>query len=215
MRAGGPAVCIGGASGIGASVAARLRDGGADVVVWDVNPPHDVRCDVCDPEQVEGAAEATIERLGVPATVTVSAGISRRRHAARCRGRRMGPGHGHERPGAWLVMRALARPMSEGHGGSMVAVSSVSAQLPDRSMGLDCASKAALDMVVRVAAIEWGPRCRRQRGGARRHRHAHARCDPPDRAPGWPASAGAPPSVGSGDPMTWRKPCLPSTGCPG
>jgi NAD(P)-dependent dehydrogenase (short-subunit alcohol dehydrogenase family) len=36
----------------------------------------------------------------------------------------------------------------------------VSAQLPDRSMGLYCASKAALDMVVRVAAVEWGPRIR-------------------------------------------------------
>jgi NAD(P)-dependent dehydrogenase (short-subunit alcohol dehydrogenase family) len=160
MRAGGPAVVVGGASGIGASVVARLRDGGADVVVWDVNPPHDVRCDVSDPEQVEGAAEVTIERLGVPATVTVSAGIG---HA----GMLLDAGVDEwdrvmatNARGAWLVMRALARPMSEGDGGSMVVVSSVSAQLPDRSMGLYCASKAALDMVVRVAAVEWGPRVR-------------------------------------------------------
>jgi NAD(P)-dependent dehydrogenase (short-subunit alcohol dehydrogenase family) len=59
--------------------------------------------------------------------------------------------------GVWLVMRALARPMLDGDGGSIVVTSSVSARLADRSMGLYCASKAALDMVVRVAASEWAP----------------------------------------------------------
>ena len=38
----------------------------------------------------------------------------------------------------------------------MVAVSSVSARLVDRSMGIYCASKAALSMLVQVAAAEWG-----------------------------------------------------------
>ena len=45
-------------------------------------------------------------------------------------------------------------------GGSIVAVSSVSARLVDRSMGLYCASKAALEMVIRVAAAEWAPSLR-------------------------------------------------------
>ncbi|MGH9275127.1 MAG: SDR family NAD(P)-dependent oxidoreductase, partial [Acidimicrobiales bacterium] len=40
------------------------------------------------------------------------------------------------------------------------AISSVSAQLADRSMGLYGASKAALDMLVRVAAAEWAPAVR-------------------------------------------------------
>ena len=40
--------------------------------------------------------------------------------------------------------------------GSFVAVSSVSARLVDPTMGLYCASKAALSMLVRVAAAEWG-----------------------------------------------------------
>jgi NAD(P)-dependent dehydrogenase (short-subunit alcohol dehydrogenase family) len=57
-------------------------------------------------------------------------------------------------------MRALARPMLYAGGGSIVAVSSVSARLVDRSMGLYCASKAALDMVVKVAATEWAPTLR-------------------------------------------------------
>ena len=39
----------------------------------------------------------------------------------------------------------------------MVATSSVSAHLVDRSMGLYCASKSALSTLVRVAACEWAP----------------------------------------------------------
>jgi NAD(P)-dependent dehydrogenase (short-subunit alcohol dehydrogenase family) len=42
--------------------------------------------------------------------------------------------------------------------GSFVAVSSVSARLVDRSMGIYCASKSALSMLVQVAAAEWGAR---------------------------------------------------------
>jgi len=39
---------------------------------------------------------------------------------------------------------------------SFVAVSSISAHLVDRNMGIYCASKAALSMLVKVAAAEWG-----------------------------------------------------------
>ena len=59
--------------------------------------------------------------------------------------------------GVWLAMRALARPMIEIGAGSIVATSSISGRVADRGMGLYCASKAALDMVVKVAALEWGP----------------------------------------------------------
>jgi NAD(P)-dependent dehydrogenase (short-subunit alcohol dehydrogenase family) len=40
--------------------------------------------------------------------------------------------------------------------GSFIAVSSISARLVDRNMGIYCASKAALSMLVQVAAVEWG-----------------------------------------------------------
>ena len=50
--------------------------------------------------------------------------------------------------------------MATDGGGSIVATSSISGRLPDQTMGLYCASKAALDMVVRVAALEWGPTVR-------------------------------------------------------
>jgi NAD(P)-dependent dehydrogenase (short-subunit alcohol dehydrogenase family) len=60
--------------------------------------------------------------------------------------------------GTWLTMRAVARAMIQQRtGGSVVAVSSISGTLADRDMGADCVSKAGIDMLVRVAASEWGP----------------------------------------------------------
>ena len=59
--------------------------------------------------------------------------------------------------GTWLTMRAVARAMVDaGSGGSIVAVSSISGTLADRDMGAYCVSKAGIDMLVRVAAAEWG-----------------------------------------------------------
>ncbi len=155
-----PSVVVGGASGIGAAVVARLRADGNHVVVWDVREPHDFHCDLREPEQVDEATAATLDRVGPPGRLTVTAGIG---HAGALRDaapedwdRVMGT----NARGPWLVMRSLAPAMAEAGGGSMVAVSSVSARLADRSMGLYGASKAALDMVVRVAAREWGPAVR-------------------------------------------------------
>lgn len=59
--------------------------------------------------------------------------------------------------GTWLTLRAVAQAMAEGGaGGSIVAVSSISGTIADRDMGAYCVSKAGIDMLVRVAAAEWG-----------------------------------------------------------
>ena len=153
----GPAVVVGGGSGIGAAVVARQRAAGADVVVWDVSGPADVVCDIADAEQVDAAAARTVERWGVPATVTVTAGVGHGGLLLDAPADDWDRVVGINAKGVWLVLRALARPMLAAGGGSMVATSSVSARLADRGMGLYCASKAALNMVVRVAAAEWAP----------------------------------------------------------
>jgi hypothetical protein len=41
-------------------------------------------------------------------------------------------------------------------GGSIVVVSSISGTVADRDMGAYCVSKAGLNMLVKVAAVEWG-----------------------------------------------------------
>ncbi len=126
------------------------------VVVWDVADGADIFCDVRDPGSVDKAMRTTIETVGVPPWVTITAGV----------------GHGGllvdedveawdrvmeiNTRGPWLVMRAMARAMIEAQvPGSLVATSSVSAHLVDRAMGVYCASKAALSMIIRVAAFEW------------------------------------------------------------
>lgn len=154
------AVVVGGSSGIGAAVAARQRAQGADVVTWDVDERADVVCDLTDADQIDAATAATLARVGPPDLVTVTAGVG---HAGRLLD---APADDWDRvvgtnaKGVWLAMRSLARPMLDGAGGSIVATSSVSAALADEVMGLYCASKAALDMVIRVAALEWAPTVR-------------------------------------------------------
>jgi len=156
----GSAVVVGGASGIGAAVARRLRERGERVVVWDVKPGADLACDVTDEAQLGEAVRATLERIGVPNTVTLTAGIGHQGALLDVPADAWDRVMGVNAKGVWLAMRALARPMLEHGGGSIVTVTSVSGQLVDPSMGLYCASKAALDMLTRVAAVEWAPSLR-------------------------------------------------------
>jgi NAD(P)-dependent dehydrogenase (short-subunit alcohol dehydrogenase family) len=154
----GLAVVIGGGSGIGAALVEAYRAQGTPVAAWDVAGDPDITCDIADPAAVEAAVEETQRRFGVPTWVTVTAGV----------------GHGGllldvdpaefdrimtvNTRGPWLCLRGWARVLrAEQRSGSLVAVSSVSARLVDRGMGVYCASKAALSMLVRVAADEWGP----------------------------------------------------------
>lgn len=154
------AVVVGGGSGIGAAVAERQRAQGMDVVVWDLGDQADIRCDITDPAQVDEATNATLARVGVPSLVTVTAGIGHSAFLLDAPADDWDRVVGTNAKGVWLVMRALARPMLGSAGGSIVATSSVSARLADKFMGLYCVSKAALDMVIAVAALEWAPSVR-------------------------------------------------------
>ena len=151
------ALVVGGGSGIGAALADAYRTRGSTTVTWDIAGSHDVSCDVTEPDAINDAVRVTRERWGVPTSVTVTAGVG---HAgllteadpdAFDRVMRVNA------RGPWLCMRAWVGAMREEQMvGSFVAVSSISARLVDRSMGIYCASKAALSMLVQVAAAEWG-----------------------------------------------------------
>jgi len=152
------ALVVGGGSGIGAALVAAHRAQATRTVVWDITGERDMTCDVADPDAVGEAVARTRSDWGIPDRVTVTAGV----------------GHGGlltnvpvdefdrvmavNARGPWLCLRAWARVMeAESRAGSFVAVSSISARLADRSMGVYCMSKAALSMFVKVAAREWGP----------------------------------------------------------
>lgn len=150
------AVVTGGGSGIGRSVADRLRAAGNDVVVWDIQGG-DIDCDISDPDSVSAALDRTIAGHGVPSRLVACAGIGASGlllEQTPADWRRVIDTN---LTGTWLTMRAVAQAMVEqGSGGSIVAVSSISGTLADRDMGAYCVSKAGIDMLVRVAATEWG-----------------------------------------------------------
>lgn len=149
-------VVVGGASGIGSAVVDRLRKAGEDVLVWDL-VGGDITCDISDSDSVMAAMEQTTSTVGVTDRFVTCAGVG-------ASGLLLEQSPEHWRrvldvnlTGTWLVIRAAAQAMIDaGTGGSIVAVSSISGTLADRDMGAYCVSKAGIDMLVRVAAAEWG-----------------------------------------------------------
>jgi NAD(P)-dependent dehydrogenase (short-subunit alcohol dehydrogenase family) len=150
------AIVTGGGSGIGREVAGLLRDAGHDVVVWD-QVGGDIECDISNPEAVSAAMEATVREHGTPTRVVACAGIGASGVLLT-----LSPADWQQvlavnLTGTWLTMRAAAQAMVDaGTGGSIVAVSSISGTVADRGMGAYCVSKAGIDMLVKVAAVEWG-----------------------------------------------------------
>jgi NAD(P)-dependent dehydrogenase (short-subunit alcohol dehydrogenase family) len=146
----------GGASGIGREVAGRLRDAGHDVVVWDLSDA-DIACDVSDPDAVSAAMERTVREHGAPARIVTCAGLGASGLLLEQRPAEWERVLAVNLTGTWLTIRAGAQAMIDaGVGGSIVAVSSISGTLVDRDMGAYCVSKAGVDMLVRIAAAEWG-----------------------------------------------------------
>jgi NAD(P)-dependent dehydrogenase (short-subunit alcohol dehydrogenase family) len=151
------AVVTGGASGIGAAVVERMRAGGRDVVVWDVKGG-DIVCDISDPDSVATALERTVADHGVPSRLVACAGVGASGMLLTQSVEDWKRVLDVNLTGTWLTLRAVAVAMVEAHvPGSIVAVSSISGTLSDRDMGAYCVSKAGIDMLVRVAASEWGP----------------------------------------------------------
>ena len=149
-------VVTGGGSGIGAAVVERLRAADHDVVVWDIKDG-DIDCDISDPDSVAAAIDATVAGHGVPNRLVACAGIGASGLLLEQTPADWQRVIDTNLTGTWLTMRAVAQAMvGQGSGGSIVAVSSISGTLADRDMGAYCVSKAGIDMLVRVAATEWG-----------------------------------------------------------
>jgi NAD(P)-dependent dehydrogenase (short-subunit alcohol dehydrogenase family) len=150
------ALVTGGASGIGREVAAQLRDAGHDVVVWDLSDA-DIVCDVSDPAAVSAAMERTVRERGVATRIVTCAGIGASGLLLNERPAQWERVLAVNLTGTWLTIRAAAQAMIDARvSGSIVAVSSISGTVADRDMGAYCVSKAGVDMLVKVAAVEWG-----------------------------------------------------------
>jgi len=150
------ALVTGGGSEIGLQVAGRLRDAGHRVVVWDLSGG-DIACDVSDPGAVSAAMEQTLRDHGAPTRIVTCAGIGASGMLLQQSVQEWERVLAVNLTGTWLTIRAGAQAMIDaGVGGSIVAVSSISGTVADRDMGAYCVSKAGVDMLVKVAAVEWG-----------------------------------------------------------
>ncbi|WP_431025101.1 SDR family NAD(P)-dependent oxidoreductase [Halomonas sp. H5] len=165
-------VVTGAASGIGAGIARALAEAGADVALLDRNlsgcealarelddlPGRrlPLACDIADEPQVWQAAAAVEEALGPCQGLVNGAGILR-------------PGGLAEVPldewnavlavnltGYLLCARAFGRPMRDQGRGSIVHIASVSASQPQTWSGAYSPSKAAVAILSRQLAAEWG-----------------------------------------------------------
>jgi NAD(P)-dependent dehydrogenase (short-subunit alcohol dehydrogenase family) len=168
------ALVAGASKGIGAATAERLAREGASVVVNARNEDalreltgrltadglsvHSVAGNVTRPEGPEALVAATVERFGKIDVVVNAVGVNTT----------YGPLLETERDGFLATMERNTWPLVSlaqsavahglGEGGAIVAVSTIGSHSVQPLVAPYCASKAALDLLVRTLARELGPR---------------------------------------------------------
>ncbi len=158
------AVVVGGSSGIGRSCAELLVERGWSVVVLDLRAPEVplagvdavIEVDVRDTEAVEDAIADAEARTGALTGAVHAAGTARVTPLLELTRKEWDLVVGVNLTGAWNVLSSIARRFVANGGGTFVALSSVDAQRPVAGLAHYCASKAGLESLVRVAALELG-----------------------------------------------------------
>jgi NAD(P)-dependent dehydrogenase (short-subunit alcohol dehydrogenase family) len=156
------ALVTGGASGIGAATVDALHEAGARVAVIDrqAAPAADVSlvADVGDESQVVAAVRDAATELDGLDVAVVNAGIGGMSPILDLTTDEWDRVMSVNLRGAFVTLRESARSMvTRERPGAIVAVTSVSGFLTDRSMAHYSVSKAGLAALVRVAAREFGP----------------------------------------------------------
>ncbi|HXQ44283.1 MAG TPA: SDR family oxidoreductase [Acidimicrobiales bacterium] len=163
MELEGAALVTGGSSGIGLAVVRQLRAAGMAVAVLDRRPaPVDadlvLTCDITDEAAVVAAVGRAHDILGGLTVAVLAAGVGGFSPLIEMEADEWDRVVGTNLRGTFLCLRETAGAMVEGgRGGSVVAVSSISGFLADRSMSHYSVSKAGVAELVRVAARELGP----------------------------------------------------------
>jgi NAD(P)-dependent dehydrogenase (short-subunit alcohol dehydrogenase family) len=163
------AVITGAASGIGLGIARRFVAEGARVMLADVNDDalvaaadelgdaaQAVRADVISESDVDAMVARTIECFGRLDIGVNSAGIVTLapvdQHAIDEWDRVLAV----NLRGTLLALKHEAQAMRAADGGVIINIASINATVPAKGMAAYCASKAAVDMLTRVAALELG-----------------------------------------------------------
>jgi NAD(P)-dependent dehydrogenase (short-subunit alcohol dehydrogenase family) len=165
-------IVTGGARGVGLGISERFLDAGAEVVVCSRTRPATlpasegaqasfVECDVREPEKIERAVAAVVERFGRLDVLINNAGGSPYADAATASPRffeaivrlnLLAP--------LFFAQRANAVMQRQAEGGSIVNVASVSAIRPSPGTAAYAAAKAGLLALTQTLAVEWAPKVR-------------------------------------------------------
>ena len=130
-------------------VAAEIRAARGD------GAAHCVEIDIADPASVDAAVGA-IDAIGAVDVLVNNAGIGVAKSLAETTLDDWQRVMDTNLRGAWLLSRAVVERMaSSGHGGSIINVSSILGTAVQKGSGVYAASKAALDHMTRLMAVEW------------------------------------------------------------
>lgn len=155
------ALVTGAASGIGAAIVERLRSEGALVAGLDVSDAMVTDCNlVADLRSGPGLADAMAElerRLGMPDILIHAAAITAMGGSIDTDPERYLDVYAVNVVGAVRLLRHCAPAMIERGGGSVVMISSINADFATPTQAAYAASKAALNNLVKTAALELGP----------------------------------------------------------
>jgi len=165
------AVVTGGASGLGAAIAAGLGQAGAQVVIADldgagareyagiltdlVRPPVGLEVDVTRPDSVEALTRAVVERFGRIDVLVQSAGTSARHPAEDF------PEEVWDRivavnlKGSFLTAQAVGRRMLRQGAGSIVNLASIGSSIAYPHSSAYLQSKGGVAQLTRSLALEW------------------------------------------------------------
>lgn len=170
---GGRAVLVtGGTKGIGAVIARKFLEDGADVVVCGRSEPatlpsaegrtaHFVAADVRDPDAAAALVTETVERLGRLDVLVNNAGGSPSAGAATVSPRFVAKIVDLNLLAPFYVSQPAYRVMrAQDEGGSIINIGSVARQDPQPGTAAYTAAKAGLLGLTRALALEWAPQVR-------------------------------------------------------
>jgi NAD(P)-dependent dehydrogenase (short-subunit alcohol dehydrogenase family) len=159
--AGKVAVVTGSGSGIGAAVARRLREEGVAVAGLDLAPSSDVSLslsvDLRDDAAVREAVETSSLALGPASILVHCAGVSPPGSILDSDDALFRDTYETNVISAVRLLRYLVPGMRDAGGGSVVLTSSINARFATPTLAAYAASKAALESLVRTAALEFAP----------------------------------------------------------
>jgi 3-oxoacyl-[acyl-carrier protein] reductase len=163
-------IVTGGGGGIGREICHEFADRGARVAVWDLNEETGQRLaaalsdgkaftvDITDSGAVDDALRRTVAEIGGVDVLINNAGISRvGDHTHELSDEIWHESIGVMQTGVFFCSRAVGREMIRNQNGAIVNISSIRGFSPNPGRLAYCAAKAAVIMMTRVMAAEWGP----------------------------------------------------------